>query len=375
MPSINFVLPHWLYWSGLIAFPLLAWFGYAAERRAGTPAKLSLVVGYMFLVTAGFVGLHRFYLRSRWGWVFIPLFCAVIFCNVEVKAAREAMSSVRLTLRTANFELDRAQTAARRGTPGAAERVEPARRNVAASQARMDSATATRDRWANIAAGFGLAIGGLLLVDAVLLPRLIRAAAEREARDPLRRFTPVEIPPGLHEQGTGEDPTLKIRTPAARALDWITERSGEFVAWWTVLSVFVYYYEVIVRFVFNSPTNWVHESMFLMFGMQYLIAGAYALKVDAHVRVDVFYVKFSDRGKAAADVLTSVFFFIFTGTMLATGWIFVSDATRLGEVSFTEWGIQVWPIKAAIPIGALVLMLQGLSKVIKDLKILTAKAA
>ena len=81
-------------------------------------------------------------------------------------------------------------------------------------------------------------------------------------------------------------------------------RVGEFVAYWAVISVFAYYYEVIARFVFNSPTNWVHESMFLMYGMQYMLAGAYAYREDQHVRVDVFYIKFSPRGKAIADIVT-----------------------------------------------------------------------
>ena len=85
------------------------------------------------------------------------------------------------------------------------------------------------------------------------------------------------------------------------------------------MAVFVYYYEVIARFVFNSPTNWVHESMFLMFGMQYMLSGAYAYREDQHVRVDVIYAKFSPRGKAIADIITSVFFFIFIGTMLVDG--------------------------------------------------------
>ena len=53
---------------------------------------------------------------------------------------------------------------------------------------------------------------------------------------------------------------------------------GELVAYWAVLAVFAYYFEVIGRYVFNSPTNWVHESTFLMFGMQYMIAGAYAYR-------------------------------------------------------------------------------------------------
>ncbi len=93
-----------------------------------------------------------------------------------------------------------------------------------------------------------------------------------------------------------------------------------------MIAVFVYYYEVMARYVFNSPTNWVHESMFLMFGMQYMLSGAFAYKEDQHVRVDVLYAKLSTRGKAIGDIVTSVFFFIFIGTMLWTGGRFALDA-------------------------------------------------
>src|SRR3546814_1525485 len=76
--------------------------------------------------------------------------------------------------------------------------------------------------------------------------------------------------------------------------------------------------------------------MFLMFGMQYMISGAYAYREDQHVRVDVLYTKFSPRGKAIADIISSVFFFIFTITLLWTGWRFASDAIQVGEHSRSE---------------------------------------
>jgi TRAP-type mannitol/chloroaromatic compound transport system permease small subunit len=112
--------------------------------------------------------------------------------------------------------------------------------------------------------------------------------------------------------------------------------------------------------------------MFLMFGMQYMLSGAYAYKEDQHVRVDVIYTQFSPRGKAIADVVTSVFFFIFICTMLWTGWRFASDAVSLREVSFTEWAVQYWPVKLMIPIGAALLLLQGIAKLIKDIVFLTS---
>ena len=139
--------------------------------------------------------------------------------------------------------------------------------------------------------------------------------------------------------------------------------------------MFVYYYEVLARYVFNSPTNWVHESMFLMYGMQYMISGAYAYREDQHVRVDVVYSHLSVRGKAIADIVSSVFFFIFTITMLVTGWKFALDAVKNTEISFTEWAVQYWPVKLAIPIGAALIVMQGVSKLVKDIMLVRRKGA
>ena len=140
-----------------------------------------------------------------------------------------------------------------------------------------------------------------------------------------------------------------------------------------VISVFAYYYEVIARFVFNSPTNWVHESMFLMFGMQYMLAGAYAYREDQHVRVDVLYsqvlgARQSDRRHHHLGLLLH----LHAARCCGPASRFAADAVSLGEVSFTEWGVQYWPVKLTIPIGAALMVLQGISKLIKDIMILTS---
>jgi len=191
--------------------------------------------------------------------------------------------------------------------------------------------------------------------------RRAQGAAAGYAADPISHEP--ETPP----QGTAEDPTLRMRTPFTDWIDRMNRVVGEYVAYWGLLAVFAYYYEVVARFVFNSPTNWVHESMFLMFGMQYMLSGAYAYREDQHVRVDVLYTKLSTRGKAIADIISSIFFFIFAMTLLWTGWRFASDAVGNGETSFTEWGIQYWPVKLTIPIGAALIILQGVSKLVKDI--------
>ena len=214
----------------------------------------------------------------------------------------------------------------------------------------------------------------LLLIDGVLLPGLVRRRRALELAEPsIEAIHPDSS--SVHEGGVGEDPTLAVHSKFTDTIDGISTKVGQYVAYWALIAVFGYYYEVMVRFVFNSPTNWLHESMFLMFGMQYMLSGAFAYCEDQHVRVDVIYAQFSARGKAFADIITSVFFFIFSVTMLWTTIRFAMDSVSVGEHSFTEWGIQYWPVKLTMPIGAALLVLQGISKLIKDVMIVTRKAA
>ena len=99
------------------------------------------------------------------------------------------------------------------------------------------------------------------------------------------------------ELQAGEDPALQVHNRFTRAIDALSKWSGIFVAFWTVNAVCAYFYEVVMRYIFNQPTIWVHESCFLLFGMQYLLAGAYTLLTGGHVRVDVMYIKLPPRGR------------------------------------------------------------------------------
>jgi len=375
MPSLSFVLPHWLYWGILLLFPLLAMFLVARQRRRGAPREPLLFNAYLFWLTSGFMGLHRMYLKSWWGFVYVPLFVVILYCNGEVRESREDVSRT-----TAEYE--QAQTALHRAQPLDAAAATPEERKALADaeaagrekKTALDAATKVQDDWKDRARMAGIVILVLLFVDAALLPALVR---KRRAQATAAGYAadPVAHEPEVMQQGTGEDPTLRIHTPFTDRIDAVSAKAGEYVAYWGVIAVFAYYYEVLARFVFNSPTNWVHESMFLMFGMQYMMSGAYAYREDQHVRVDVFYTKFSARGKALADVISSVFFFIFTITLLWTGWRFAADAVANRETSFTEWGIQYWPVKLTLPIGAALIILQGVSKLIKDILILTRAKA
>ena len=359
MPDITFILPHWVYWGGVAAVPAILMLAARRFPPRGFAPEKSLRIAYFFWAVGGFMGLHRLYLKSWWAAAFIALFVAVIFCNQEARLARNAHSIAKNEAFNASYDLDRARDEGAEEGELAPLRAELADRQYEeeAWAARMES----RSRWSGIIAAVVLI---LLLADAALMPREARRAQNR-GRGPPAAMSP-EPPPVVSPPGGGA---------FARMTDRLNSLVGEFAAYWTVIAVFVFYYEVIARYIFNSPTIWAHESMFLLFGMQYLLAGGFCLREGAHVRVDVFYARMPRRARAAADLATSVFFFIFTGALLWTGWIFFSDSFAIGQVSHTEWEIPHWPIKFALPLGGALILLQGVAGVLRDIAALRGAPA
>ncbi|TDX26075.1 tripartite ATP-independent transporter DctM subunit [Modicisalibacter xianhensis] len=185
--------------------------------------------------------------------------------------------------------------------------------------------------------------------------------------------TTAEVPAG-EEEGVYRPPGNAL----TRIIDKISGFTGRYVAYWSLIAPLVYCYEVFVRYALNSPTNWAHESMFLMFGMQYLLAGAFALREGGHVRVDILYTRAAPLTKAALDLMTSVFFFIFVLALVSTGWNFFAQSVSqdflffgqgyANETSFTEWAVQYYPVKFTLALGGLLLLLQGISQFIKDVQ-------
>ncbi|SDW10214.1 TRAP transporter small permease subunit [Marinobacter mobilis] len=176
--------------------------------------------------------------------------------------------------------------------------------------------------------------------------------------------------PVMGELQAEEDPLIALQFEGnwfTRMIDWISDKSGLFVAFWTVNAVCFYFFEVVMRYLFNMPTIWVHEASFLLLGMQYLLAGAFALLHGAHVRVDVLYNLLPLRGRVGMDIFTSMFFFIFALALLITSWTFFMNSYSMNETTVETWGIQYWPVKGMMVTGAVLLLLAGVSKLIKDI--------
>lgn len=152
-----------------------------------------------------------------------------------------------------------------------------------------------------------------------------------------------------------------------RAIGFISEWSGKIFSFLWLPVVLVIVYEVILRYVFAAPTIWAHEVMIYLCAMIYIMGGAYTQYLRKHISMDIFYSRYSLRGRAILDLITFPFFCLFVGALLWAGADRAWDAVMIMETTGTHWNPPIWPVLLLIPLGALLLLLQGLSKFIDDL--------
>jgi TRAP-type mannitol/chloroaromatic compound transport system permease small subunit len=182
--------------------------------------------------------------------------------------------------------------------------------------------------------------------------------------------------PADWSEGTPNASRVRVNRilPLLRAIERVNERTGKVLALITPLVIAITVLEVTLRYVFNSPTNWAHEASTLLFGMQYILSGAYAHYHGQHVNVDVLSYTWPARRRAWVDVLSSAFFFLFVAMLTYTSWFFFLDSWEMREVSFTDWAPPYYPVKLTIPVAFFLLGLQGIVKLVRDLHLaLTGK--
>ena len=150
------------------------------------------------------------------------------------------------------------------------------------------------------------------------------------------------------------------------AIDAINEWLGR--VWGvTILAVtFAVIYEVVARGVFGNATLWSNETTIYLSAMAYLIAGGYALRHRRHVRIDVVYQMFSPRARARVDLVTFVFFLIYAGTLTWVGGQMAWTSFLQGESTGSPWNPPIWPVKMAIAVAGLLLLLQGIANLMRE---------
>ena len=170
----------------------------------------------------------------------------------------------------------------------------------------------------------------------------------------------------MTDQPAGPSPAL-LRT--IRAIDWFTDRTGSLVAWLTVPMVAAVTYEVISRYVFSAPTIWSFDVTYMLYGTLFMLGAAFALHKGAHIRTDFFWEQFSIRKKGLIDTISYVVFFFPSLAMLfLISWNEAIYAFEINETSDqTAWRPLLWPFKFVVPIACLLLLIQGVSELLKSI--------
>ena len=162
-----------------------------------------------------------------------------------------------------------------------------------------------------------------------------------------------------------------LKTIAA-GIDSCNERMGRFVSWIVVFLVAVVFIDVLMRYAANISFVFIQELEWHLFGFIFLMGAGYTLLYDQHVRVDIIYQKLSPKGRAWVNVLGCIVF-LFPGALLIiyTSWDFAWESFVSMEGSPNPGGIPFrFIIKACIPLGYVMFLLQGLSMFIRNLNIL-----
>lgn len=150
-------------------------------------------------------------------------------------------------------------------------------------------------------------------------------------------------------------------------VDKISTRVGQLAAWSIVALTLLIGWEVFSRYVLSNPHPWVMDASNMLYGALFMLAGAYTLSKNGHVRGDVLYGFFQPRTQAFFDL--SLYLLFFVGGIVAlvyAGWDFFTTSLAQNErSSIAADGPPIYPFKAIIPAAGLLLLIQGLAEIVR----------
>jgi TRAP-type mannitol/chloroaromatic compound transport system permease small subunit len=183
----------------------------------------------------------------------------------------------------------------------------------------------------------------------------------------------------------------------ARAIDRISKSFGLIAIWMVLLAALLSAINAMVRYslnlflgfgrdypffgkqvdsivrVYTDNSNGFLEAQWYMFAAMVLFGGAWTLKVNEHVRVDLVYGSISERARTWIDLLGGIFFLLpMCVMMIAITWPWFLESWRLGEGSTNAGGLVRWPVKLILPVGFFILLLQAIAEIIKCYAALTS---
>ncbi len=149
-------------------------------------------------------------------------------------------------------------------------------------------------------------------------------------------------------------------------VDKISTWFGQVCAFCILVLTMLIGWEVMSRYILNKPHGWVLDAQIMLYGTLFMMAGAYTLAKNGHVRGDVLYGFFKPRTQATLDLILYFLFFL-PGVMALTyaGWGAFNDSLKINEQTFSADPLPLYPFKFVIPLAGGLLLMQGVVEIIR----------
>ncbi len=158
----------------------------------------------------------------------------------------------------------------------------------------------------------------------------------------------------------------------SRLIDQLNERIGRIVMWGVLIATLIATGNALSRRFLGEGSNAWLEAQWYLFAALILLGAGYTLKHNGHVRIDIIHQRLSARTQAWIDLLGGLFFLLpFAGLLAWLSWPLLMESLRINEMSPDAGGLVRWPVKLLLPLGFALLFLQGISEIIKRIRILT----
>lgn len=160
----------------------------------------------------------------------------------------------------------------------------------------------------------------------------------------------------------------------ANGINGLNQKVGWLTSYMALPLIIVVVYEVMMRYLFNSPTIWAFEATTLIYGSHFILGFGYTHKFDGHVAIDVFEARLPAKPRTWLRIIVNLVVFMPTIGMLSI-WsvIYAATSWKNGELASTSWAPPIYPFKTVMAIGFILLLLQGLAKLIEDFRSLSQK--
>ena len=151
-----------------------------------------------------------------------------------------------------------------------------------------------------------------------------------------------------------------------RAIDAVNELIGRIVVVLAAIFAAIIIYDVVMRYAFNAPTRWAFDLSKQLYGFYFILLGGYALKHQAHVRVDLLLERLPTGVQRIVEIAGyAIFFFPFTWIFLTRSYDFAKTSWTQGETTYGAVALPVYPLMAALCVAAGLLLIQGVAEVLK----------